>query len=34
MEVELGKKIPIEDVQEKILKHFTALFEVDQIIVS
>ena len=34
MEAELGKKIPIEEVQEKILKHFTALFEVDQIIVS
>lgn len=28
METELGKKIPIEDVQEKILKHFTQLFEV------
>ena len=29
METELGRKIPIEEVQEKILKHFTTLFEVD-----
>ncbi|WP_347173663.1 lipoyl(octanoyl) transferase LipB [Polaribacter uvawellassae] len=28
MEVELGKKILIEEVQQKILKHFTELFEV------
>ncbi|WKD85899.1 Octanoyltransferase [Polaribacter huanghezhanensis] len=28
MEVELGRKIPLEDVQEKILNHFTDLFEV------
>ncbi len=28
METELGKKIPIEEVQQKILKHFTELFEV------
>ncbi|MFT4575285.1 MAG: lipoyl(octanoyl) transferase [Polaribacter sp.] len=32
MEAELGKKIPLEEVQEKILQHFTALFEVDTII--
>ncbi len=32
MEVELGKKIPIKEVQEKIVQHFTALFEVDQVI--
>ena len=34
MEAELGKKIPLEEVQEKILKHFTALFEVDEIILN
>lgn len=27
MEAELGKKIPMEEVKEKILKHFTDLFE-------
>mgnify|MGYP005990841329 FL=1 len=32
MEAELGKKIPIEEVQEKIIQHFTSLFEVDKII--
>jgi lipoyl(octanoyl) transferase len=32
MEAELGKKIPLEEVQEKILQHFTALFEVDEVI--
>lgn len=32
MEAELGKKIPLEEVQEKILKHFKVLFEVDKII--
>jgi len=32
MEAELGKKIPLEEVQEKILQHFIALFEVDTII--
>ncbi len=32
MEAELDKKIPLEEVQEKILKHFKVLFEVDQII--
>jgi lipoyl(octanoyl) transferase len=30
MEVELGKKINQDDVKEKILKHFKALFEVDE----
>jgi lipoyl(octanoyl) transferase len=34
MEAELGKKIPLEEVQEKILKHFTALFEIDKIILN
>ena len=34
MEAELGKKIPLEEVQEKILQHFTALFEVDEVISS
>ena len=34
MEVELGKKIPLEEVQEKILKHFKALFEVEEIVES
>lgn len=34
MEVELGKKIPIEEVQEKILKHFKDLFEIKEIINS
>jgi lipoyl(octanoyl) transferase len=32
MEAELGKKIPLEEVQGKILKHFKVLFEVDEII--
>lgn len=29
MEAELGKKIPMEEVQQKILKHFSELFEVE-----
>jgi len=29
LEVELGKKIPLEEVKEKILKHFIELFEVE-----
>lgn len=33
MEVELGQKILIEEVQEKIIQHFTTLFEVDKIVV-
>ena len=32
MEAELGKKIPLEEVQEKILKHFKTLFEIDAFI--
>ena len=32
MEAELGKKIPIEEVQEKIIQHFTSLFEIDKVI--
>ena len=32
MEAELGKKISLEEVQEKILAHFTTLFEVSKII--
>ena len=34
MEVELGKKVDIEDVKSKILKHFKALFEVEEFINS
>jgi lipoyl(octanoyl) transferase len=34
MEAELGQKIPLEEVQEKILKHFKVLFKVDEIINS
>ncbi|WP_298782313.1 lipoyl(octanoyl) transferase LipB [uncultured Polaribacter sp.] len=34
MEVELGKKVDIEEVKQKILKHFKALFEVDEFITS
>jgi lipoyl(octanoyl) transferase len=34
MEVELGKKIPLAEVQEKILKHFKMLFEVENISIS
>lgn len=29
LEVELNRKIPLEEVKEKILKHFKALFEVE-----
>lgn len=29
MEAELNRKVPIEEVQDKILKHFTQLFEVE-----
>ncbi len=32
MEAELGKKIPQEEIKEKILKHFKNLFEVDEFI--
>ena len=32
MEAELGEKIPTEEVQEKILKHFKELFEVENFI--
>lgn len=32
MEAELGKKIPLDEVQEKILKHFKELFEVEAFI--
>lgn len=32
MEAELGKKIDLEEVKEKILKHFKVLFEVDEFI--
>jgi lipoyl(octanoyl) transferase len=34
MEAELGRKIDLEEVQEKILKHFKSLFEVEEIIES
>ena len=30
MEVELGRKVPLEEIQEKILKHFKVLFEVGE----
>ncbi len=29
LEVELNRKVPLEEVKEKILKHFTELFEVE-----
>ena len=32
MEAELGRKIPEEEVKEKILKHFKTLFEVEEFI--
>ncbi len=32
MEAELGKKIPLEEVQEKILKHFKDLFEIEKFV--
>lgn len=32
MEAELGKKIPLDEVKEKILKHFKALFEVESFV--
>jgi lipoyl(octanoyl) transferase len=34
MEAELGKKLDIEVVKEKILKHFKVLFEVPAFIAS
>ena len=34
MEAELGKKVNIEDVKSKILKHFKTLFEVEEFILS
>jgi lipoyl(octanoyl) transferase len=34
MEAELGKKVDLEEVKAKILKHFETLFEVDKFIVS
>lgn len=34
MEAELGKKVDIEDVKQKILKHFKALFEVDELLID
>lgn len=34
MEAELGKKVDIEEVKQKILKHFKALFEVDELLVD
>ena len=32
MEIELGKKVDLEEVKQKILKHFKVLFEVDEFI--
>ncbi|WP_299058530.1 lipoyl(octanoyl) transferase LipB [uncultured Polaribacter sp.] len=34
MEAELGKKVDLEEVKTKILKHFKNLFEVDEFIVN
>ena len=34
MEVELGKKVDLEEVRQKIVTHFKTLFEVDELIVS
>ncbi|MFC4267486.1 lipoyl(octanoyl) transferase LipB [Polaribacter marinivivus] len=34
MEAELGKKVDIEEVKQKILKHFKALFEVDELLIE
>tara|TARA_R110002049_G_scaffold2960_3_gene23850 strand:- start:3329 stop:4033 length:705 start_codon:yes stop_codon:yes gene_type:complete len=34
MEAELGKKLDLEEVKEKILKHFKALFEVEEFIIK
>lgn len=34
MEAELGKKVGIEEVKQKILKHFKALFEVDELLID
>lgn len=34
MEAELGKKLPIEEVKNKILKHFKTLFEVENFVVD
>ena len=34
MEAELGKKVDIEEVKQKILKHFKALFEVDELLID
>lgn len=34
MESELGRKVPLEEVKQKILKHFKALFEVDEFITA
>jgi lipoyl(octanoyl) transferase len=33
-EAELGKKVDIEEVKQKILKHFKALFEVDELLID
>lgn len=34
MESELGKKVDVEEVKQKILKHFKALFEVEKFVTS
>lgn len=34
LEAELGKKLDIKEVQQKILKHFKALFEVEEFLVG
>ncbi|QOD59398.1 lipoyl(octanoyl) transferase LipB [Polaribacter haliotis] len=34
MEAELGKKLDLDEIKEKILKHFKALFEVEEFIIK
>ena len=34
MESELGEKLDLEEVKGKILKHFKALFEVEEFVIN
>jgi lipoyl(octanoyl) transferase len=34
LESELGKKIDLDEIKQKILKHFKILFDVDEFIIS
>ncbi|MDY0781613.1 lipoyl(octanoyl) transferase LipB [Tenacibaculum sp. IB213877] len=34
LEAELGRKVPIDEVKEKILKHFKELFEVEEFLIK